>query len=79
MATRPRGGASHPCPTCGSATRVKQTWREGADVVRERVCLSHPDDPEHRYVTREKFHRRRGDVVVVRGGPPRDRPREIAG
>jgi len=46
--TRPRGGASHPCPACGGDSRVLLTRRLPVDtsgtppgsVSRKRECLS---------------------------------------
>lgn len=37
-AKRPRGGASVPCPFCGSVSRVTETRRSEVRVVRVRKC-----------------------------------------
>lgn len=63
---RLRGGASHKCPTCGSNTRVRTTWRtEGGKVSRERECLGRR---KHRYFTTEEFVGKTGEVGVQRHG-----------
>ena len=47
--TRPRGGASHPCPVCSAASRVRDTRRAGEGVERQRVCVK-----GHEFTTREE-------------------------
>jgi predicted RNA-binding Zn-ribbon protein involved in translation (DUF1610 family) len=48
---RVRGGASHPCPSCGSTTHVIVTRRHGETVVRRRQCRRHE---AHRFTTEER-------------------------
>lgn len=37
-AKKKRGGASHPCPECGSPTQVRTTRLREEGVVRNRQC-----------------------------------------
>lgn len=37
---KPRGGASYPCPRCGSPTQVRTTRLREEGVVRNRECGS---------------------------------------
>lgn len=63
--SRPRGGASFPCPRCARPTRVLETRREDEDglrparVRRLRVC-SRREGRGHRFETQE--------VIFVPGG-----------
>ena len=47
---RVRGGASHPCPLCASATRVLRTTKISTTVQRHRQCLH----CHHEYLTTER-------------------------
>jgi len=47
---RKRGGASHPCPLCAHATRVRRTTKVSTTVQRHRQCLH----CHHEYLTIER-------------------------
>lgn len=53
MKGRKRGGASHPCPKCGSDSEVIITKRDGSAVLRKRQCLRRPS---HKYATMEQVY-----------------------
>jgi len=53
---RPRGGASYPCPTCGSHSHVIVTKRDASgSVIRSRQCLVKQCGT--RFLTREDIQR----------------------
>lgn len=54
--TRPRGGASAPCPKCGGPTHVEVTRRREDAVVRNRVCVRKRCG--HKFMTSEAEVRR---------------------
>lgn len=49
---RVRGGASHPCPKCGSVTHVLVTRRDDNTVSRHRECTK----CRYTYHTQESSH-----------------------
>lgn len=49
--TRPRGGASVPCPKCGASSKVLETRRQDASTSRWRVCSN---KKPHKFETEEK-------------------------
>jgi transcriptional regulator NrdR family protein len=48
--SRVRGGASHPCPLCSTATRVLRTTKIASTVQRHRQC----PHCHHEYLTTER-------------------------